>query len=547
MAKQVMDVRAGAGMTVSQSNEHLRVASNGAYVSRLSNNFDPTRERLNFEIKNGEVTPVDKATSIPRRIETILWQRGIKDPNKELIKKGKDPNRRTVANFILGGSREQMHRLAFGNQVVDLEHGANNSAIKRMPEIENWAKDMYRFMSAQFGEKNIAAFVVHLDETNPHIHCTVLPITKDEKLSWKKVMVGEVDSKFEYQKRMMKLHDEISKINANYGLERGDAIAETGAKHRTTEQYHQELRKELKEQNKRLFDTKIVLDDAIEKNEETIKEQKQTIDSLNKEIKHASARVKGLSTMIEHLETYKEDLEKEIAKLKADRDSGKISAEEAARKMDAITKNLEDVKAQILDKKSKLSVAQAKLDSLNAQTSKTETRYQEVKTKLQTAQAKLDSLNAQTSKTETRYQEVKTKLQTAQPEYNKNAMQEMEAFGYNLAAFDAMKRMEKYNEMTANISSDERRILDKYNSVLLDDSIFEQMAENATEITTVATALFLGYLDKATAIAESHGGGGGPGTGWGKKDDEDELAFKRRCMLMAMHMMRPQNKVRRKR
>ena len=74
----------------------------------------------------------------------------------------------------------------------------------------------------------------------------------------------------------MKLHDEISKINADYGLERGDAIAETGAKHRTTEQYHQELRKELKEQNKRLFDTKIVLDDAIEKNKETIKEQKQT-------------------------------------------------------------------------------------------------------------------------------------------------------------------------------------------------------------------------------------------------------------------------------
>ena len=275
----------------------------------------------------------------------------------------------------------------------------------------------------------------------------------------------------------------------------------------------------MKEQNKRLFDTKIVLDDAIEKNEETIKEQKQTIDSLNKKIKHASARVKGLSTMIEHLETYKEDLEKEIAKLKADRDSGKILAEEAARKMDAITKNLEDVKAQILDKESKLSVAQAKLDSLNEQTSETETRYQEVK----------------------------KKLQTAQPEYSKNAMQEMEAFGYNLAAFDAMKRMEKYNEITANMSPDERRILDKYNSVLLDDSIFEQMAENATEITTVATALFLGYLDKATAIAESHGGSGGPGTGWGKKDDEDELAFKRRCMLMAMHMMRPQNKVKKSR
>ena len=520
MAKQVMDIRPGKGMTLSQSNEHLRVSLHGAKTSSRSLNIDPTRDLLNFEITQGcQVVPVDKTTSIPKRIRENLKKRGIEDPNLKYKKLGLEPKIRTVANFILGGSRDQMHRLAFGNQKVNLERGADNSAIKRMPEIENWAKDMYRFMSDRFGEKNIAAFVVHLDETNPHIHCTVLPITKDEKLSWRKVMVGENNSKFEYQKRTTELHNAIAEINAKYGLERGEPIAETGAKHRSTAEYHEALRKELKEQNKRLFDTKIVLDDAIEKNKETIKEQKQTIDSLNKEIKHASARVKGLGTMIEHLETYKEDLEKEIAKLKADRDSGKISAEEAARKMDAITKNLEDVKAQILDKESKLSVAQAKLDSLNAQTSKTETRYQEVK----------------------------TKLQTVQPEYNKNAMQEMEAFGYNLAAFDAMKRMEKYNEMTASMSPDERRILDKYNSVLLDDSIFEQMAENATEITTVATALFLGYLDKATAIAESHGGGGGPGTGWGKKDDEDELAFKRRCMLMAMHMMRPQNKVKKSR
>lgn len=520
MAKQVMDIRPGKGMTLSQSNEHLRVSLHGAKTSSRSLNIDPTRDLLNFEITQGcQVVPVDKRTSIPKRIRENLKKRGIEDPNKKYKKLGLEPKIRTVANFILGGSRDQMHRLAFGNQKVNLERGADNSSIRRMPEIENWAKDMYRFMSDRFGEKNIAAFVVHLDETNPHIHCTVLPITEQNKFSWKQVMVGENNSKFEYQKRTTELHNAIAEINAKYGLERGDPIAETGAKHRSTAEYHEALRKELKEQNKRLFDTKIVLDDAIEKNKETIKEQKQTIDSLNKEIKHASARVKGLSTMIEHLETYKEDLEKEIAKLKADRDSGKISAEEAARKMDAITKNLEDVKAQILDKESKLSVAQAKLDSLNAQTSKTETRYQEVK----------------------------TKLQTAQPEYNKNAMQEMEAFGYNLAAFDAMKRMEKYNEMTANMSPDERRILDKYNSVLLDDSIFEQMAENATEITTVATALFLGYLDKATAIAESHGGGSGPGTGWGKKDDEDELAFKHRCMLMAMHMMRPQNKVKKSR
>ena len=520
MAKQVMDIQPGKGMSLAQSNEHLRVAVNGASKSRFSYNVDPTRDHLNFEIKKGcQVVPVDKAMSIPRRIRENLKSRGIEDPNKKYKKLGQDPKIRTVANFILGGSRTQMHRLAFGNQQVDLEHGADNSAIKRMPEIENWAKDMYRFMSDKFGEKNIAAFVVHLDETNPHIHCTVLPITEQNKFSWKQVMVGENNSKFEYQKRTTELHNTIAEINAKYGLERGEPIAETGAKHRSTAEYHEALRKQLKEQNKKLFDTKIALDDAIEENKETIKGQKQTIESLDKDIKHASARVKALGSMIDHLETYKEDLEKEIEKLKADRDSGKISAEEAAKKMDAINKNLDDVKAQILDKEEKL----------------------------QTAQEQLDKLKTQTVETETHYQEVQKKLETAQPEYNKKAMQEMEAFGYNLAAFDAMKRMEKYNELKETIPPAERNILDKYDSVLLDDSVFEQMAENAANITTVATALFLGYLDKATAIAESHGGGGSPGTGWGKKDDEDDIAFKRRCMLMAMHMMRPQNKVRRKR
>lgn len=509
MAKQVIDIHPGAGMDVSQSNEHLRIASNGAYVSRLSNNFDPTRERLNFEIKNGEVIPVNKQLSIPRRIQIILSERGIKDPNQLLIKQGKKPTRRTVANIILGGSREQMHRLAFGEQQVNLEHGADNSTVKRMPEIENWAKDMYRFMSDKFGEKNIAAFVVHLDETNPHIHCTVLPITQQEKFSWNFYFGG---FKEDGRQKFISLHNSIAEINAKYGLLRGDKISETGAKHRTTEQYHREVRKRLLEENQKLLAANDQLDEAIDG-------KKKTIESLDKEIKHARATVKGLSTMISNLETYKADLEKEVRKLVADRDSGKISAEEAARKMDALAKKLQGVNDKILDKE----------------------------VKLQLAQEKLDSLKAKTEETENRFQNVKGKLDEVQPEYAKKVLQDMQAIGYNMAAVDAINRIGKYNELKEGLTATEVNYLDKKNSVLLDDSILTQMAEGGANITVVATNLFLGYLDKATAIAESHGGGGGPGTGWGKKDDEDELSFKRRCMLMAMHMMRPQNKVRRKR
>ena len=523
MAKQVLDIHPGIGMTVSQSNEHLRVASNGAYVSRLSNNFDPTREHLNFEVLGGRVLPVDKELSIPKRIEWILWKRGIKDPNKELVKRGKEPNRRTVANIILGGSREQMRSLAFGNQEVNFEHGADNSSVVRMPEIENWAKDMYRFMGEKFGEQNIAAFVVHLDETNPHIHCTLLPITERKKFSWNMYFGG---FKEDGRQKFISLHNAIAEINAKYGLERGEKIAETGAKHRTTEQYHRDLRKQLKEENQKLVKTNMELDDTIEAKNKTIAEKEKTIQSLNKEIKHASATVKSLNTMILHLETYKENLEKEIEQLVHDRDSGKISAEEAAKKMELVNKRLEDVKANILDKEDKLKTAEAKLQNLVAQT---------------------DKLEQKADETENRYHDVQKKLDVALPEYNKKVLQEMQALGYNIAAIDAMDRYSKYADYKNNLSTEERSFLDKSDSVLLDGSMFEQLADNAANITTVATALYLGYLDKATSIAESNGGGGGPGTGWGKKDDEDDLAFKRRCMFMAMHMMQPQRKLGRKR
>ena len=241
MAKQVCDLAAGKGISVSQSDEHLRKARTAVKNKSWSGNYDPTREHLNFEVvKGGIVKNIDKSKSIPTRIRENLKARGILDPNIGLDK----PRYRTVANFILGGSRGQMHRLAFGNQTVILEPGSDNSGITRMKDIEDWAVDMYNFMSKKYGEKNIAAFIVHLDETNPHIHCTILPITEKNKFSWKKVIAGA--DKFEYRDRMLKLHDELAEVNKKYQLERGDDISRTKAKHRTLEEYHQWEQKELR-------------------------------------------------------------------------------------------------------------------------------------------------------------------------------------------------------------------------------------------------------------------------------------------------------------
>ena len=184
-AKNVIDMRPGKGFTTSQSNEHLRRLSDSNRAKKAQWNYDPSREHLNFEIgKGGCVKMVDKAKSIPQRIQEILSARGITDPNLKLLYEGKQPFYRTVANFILGGNRDVMRELAFGNQTVNWEKGADNSEVVRLAGIEKWAKDSYQFMCDKYGEQNIVAFVVHLDEVNPHCHCTVLPITPKNKISF---------------------------------------------------------------------------------------------------------------------------------------------------------------------------------------------------------------------------------------------------------------------------------------------------------------------------------------------------------------------------
>ena len=73
---------------------------------------------------------------------------------------------------------------------MDFEKGANNTHIKKKGDIERWAKDVYTFVSDRYGEENIAAFVVHLDELNPYVYCTLLSI-KGKKFAYKEIFSGK--------------------------------------------------------------------------------------------------------------------------------------------------------------------------------------------------------------------------------------------------------------------------------------------------------------------------------------------------------------------
>ena len=494
MAKQVCDLRPSKGVTGGESNEFLR--NYKIYDANLKNYgfFDPTRERLNFEVgEGGKILPINKGNPIQKRIKKILSERGIKDPNAGLTME--DPKRRrVVANMILGGSRDQMLKLAFGNQHVNLEMGADNRGLERKEDIERWAVDMYRFIADKYGEQNIAAFIVHLDEKNPHVHCCVLPVVGG-KISWNKVFGGSLA---ESQVKYRQLHDEIAEVNKKYDLDRGDDIRLTGAKHRTTEEYHRELRNKSTEL------------------EQQIVTKKMTLEEVERELDKAERRVKGLTTMIHNLEEKKSEIENELGMLQQDLDQGVIDAEEMSQKQIRLLQDLAKIQRQLEEKQQKLNDANALLD-------KTASRYAELLKK---------------------NEELTEQLEKEQPALREKALQEIGATAYEQAVEKMAAGLPELERIINTLPQEQR---ENITDVLDKMGLFE-VAEMGNEMVALAAALSLGYVDQVTNYAESHGGGSGPGGGWGRKKDDDDDMWRRKCLMAVGKMMKPARaRVRRKR
>lgn len=473
--KQVMDIRPGKGMTVGQSDEHQRNWTAKGWDWAVSHgNYDPARETLNFEVsRDGKIVPVDKSKTIPKKMAEILAGRGIKDPNEGLA----EPKFRTVVNIIFGGNRGRMHELAFGSQKVDVSPGVQNPGLKRMPEIEQWALDMYRFSCNKWGKENIISFIVHLDEMNPHIHATVLPIDKaKQRISFNSVFGGNI---YAFKEYITSLHDELAIVNRKWGLERGTNILETGARHRSTEEYRRELSRDC---------TSL---------EEAIRDSAGVLFKLQKDIRFAEKRVKGLSTMIANLNSKKESLTEEIQRLKTEVENGRGNTEELASRISHLDLELQKVLASLSDKQEKLAVADNKLAEL---------RQLEEDSKRQTE----DYRNEIKQATHSMEKQIRFRISDA------------------LLSDLCSDFISAYSDLPPESQK------------MFEDTMIKDMAERGEDIIRCAVFLYANYVDFATTFAEGHGGGGGDtDLPWGRKEDEDDLAWARRCFLQAHKMMRP--------
>ena len=150
-----------------------------------NNHYNFSRKHLNFEVTKGcNVVPLG---SNPIPLHQRLQQRHDELGFKPYMD-AKHPNQvaqnspNGLVNIIFGGDHEVMKRLAFGEQQIDTSDPyADNSHIKLMPAIYEWAKDTYQFCCRMWGEENIIGFDVHCDETGVHAHALTVPVEQVKK------------------------------------------------------------------------------------------------------------------------------------------------------------------------------------------------------------------------------------------------------------------------------------------------------------------------------------------------------------------------------
>lgn len=490
MAKQVYDLRPQAGISGGQSNEALRKYNSLDSAKKKWGYFDSTRSKLNFEVRRGGIiTLVQQQESIPMRFRKFLKKRNLEDPNELKKKKGKNPNVRTIAAIILGGSRGRMLELAFGSQKVDLNEGANNSHLQRKEDIEKWAVDMYNLVCSQYGEENILSFIVHLDEKNPHVHCAVVPVDeKRNKISWHSVFGKD---KEEIKTKWRAMHDEVAEVNKKWGLERGDDIRLTGATHRTTEEYWTELTAE------------------CERLEGKVNGLNEQIKLIEDEIRRATIKHKSFTTMIANQEKVLEDLNNDV-------NTEEYMLQENQNKNNELLISIQNHQRILKEKKDQLQETDEKLILLKQ-------KYQE--------------LLQQKNDMEQQTREVRKQLDdTRQDELDRLETDLFSQFGRYLTYLPNMIG-EQLEDLKNSMTFDQREKFDK----MMSRTFLKEMTENYEDIIRTAASFYLGNPSQETLsslhtgalITSTAGSGGGSGSSWKKKPDEDDEAYKYRCVAMA--------------
>ena len=502
--KQAMHVEAGKSFGTAEANENER-RWNDDKIDRKNqdptNHYDRTRMKLNFEIgPDGKIHPLGyQEKSLEVRLQERLDELGWK-PFKADSKI--QPN--CCAKFVFGGNHDRTLEMAFGNQSVNLEKGADNSHLHRCEEIENWAKDVYDWCSNRYGQKNIVGFQVHIDESSPHIHALIVPVGIRPKSGRESVMWSAKFGKdrYEYGRILKEMHTSLyDEVGSKYGLERGDSIDGRNVQHLNKRDY---------------------------------------IRKLTKEAKQAEKAVKGLQSIGRNLESrifsYRlqlEEADKELA-------SGKITLDRYEAQKADIQELIAEYQTKLEDKTDKLHVKEQELERLTADATKARSVVQPFrnhkvdftppqiteKVPLFGSDKWVERQNQYIAK---QFTDIVRKIESL---YRNDAARQVEAAQRNVLA--------DYGELY-QLRRDNKSLSDTNESLESElNMLFDQLAIPSVRnlIFAVADALIGG---QPVSISSCSGGSTSDLPWDGRRPDEEEEAYRRRCLMFAIGAVKKLN------
>ena len=397
-----------------------------------------------------------------------------------------------------------MLEMAFGTQTVNLDKGADNSHLQRCPEIEQWVKDVYDWCVKRYGQENIIGFQVHLDESSPHVHALIVPVGQRAKSGHECVMWSAKFGKtrYEYGQILREMHTSLyEEVGSKYGLERGDSVEGRNISHLSKCDYIRKLTKEPKQAGK-----------AVKGPQAMIRKLEREMLAGRNRLKEIDEALASGKITLDRYEAQKADIQKLITEYqkKLEDKARKLHAKE--HELEQLTKDAAKVRSVVLPFRNH------KVDFTSPQITE--------KVPLFGTDKWIERQNRLISK---QFTEIVCKIESL---YRNYAVRQDEATQRNVLAdygelYQLRKEVKTLIENNDGLKSTLETMLDQLANPSLRSKIF-----------AIADALAGG-----TPAAISSGGGGGGNSDsdlrWdGRRPDEEEEAYKRRCLMHAVQVVR---------
>lgn len=248
------------------------------------------------------------------------YKRSIKEKLSNLVESSRAVRKDAVVvcNFIVTSDNETMEALGADRQ-------------------REFFQDSVKWFSDRYGADRVLNATVHMDETTPHLHIGVMPITQDGRLSAKAIFT---------KTEMKAIQTEFARdVGEKYGLERGVEGSE---------------RTHLSEAR---FKEQKALEMANEHG--TIAQELQIItEDCKRELSEATRSLETVKQEVSTMQDRKDTLQGEIERLEAIDKQTKVRVHEALEKQKPV---LLDLQKRISEAKSELSVIETAVKEKKAE------------------------------------------------------------------------------------------------------------------------------------------------------------------------------------